>query len=207
MAGIRQPIQDILNRLTTLQVVNPSGQTMNLSPRIWNNQLSQEKEGKTYDYLKPSCFLEVINNVQYQELGQGFQSADVGWKIHLVHEFMDAQDGTMEQDLAVFDLRDQIVALLSLYEPTACGPMVRTSEGQDYEHTNLYHYVIDFVCNFTDSKGSPWDTAAGKYINSVPPTAPIINGQYIPSLPEYAGSDPENRQTIQQTYPQYNIPQ
>lgn len=207
MAGIKQPIQDILTLLATLQVVNQSGQTMNLAPRIWNNQLDREKEGKTYDYLKPNAFLEVINNVQYQELGQGFQSADVGWKIHLIHEFMDAQDGTMEQDLAVFDLRDQVVALLSLYEPTACGPLVRTSEGQDYEHSNLYHYVIDFVCNFTDSKGSPWDPAAGKYVPSVPPTAAVVNGSYVPEITPGDGLPPESNQNVQQAYPQYNIPQ
>lgn len=207
MAGIKQPIQDILNRLATLQVTNQSGQTMNLVPRIWNNQLGWEKEGKLYDFLKPAAFLEVINNVAYTELGGGFQSADVGWKIHLIHEFYDAGDGTMEQDLAVFDLRDQVVALLSLYEATACGPLVRTSEGQDYEHTNLYHYVIDFICNFTDSKGSPYDPATGKYIDSTPPTGAVINGTFVASLPEAPGADPENKQTTQQAYPQYNIPQ
>lgn len=206
MAGIKQPIQDILNRLATLQVTNQSGQVMSLAPRIWNNQLAWEKEGKTYDYLKPAVFLEVINAVEYQELGQGFQSADVGWKIHLIHEFYDAGDGTMEQDLVVFDLRDAIVALLSLYEPTACGPLVRTSEGQDYEHTNLYHYVIDFICNFTDSKGSPWDPAAGKYINSIPPTGATINGSYAANLPDATGTPPESNATVQQVYPQYNIP-
>lgn len=207
MSGIKQPIQDILSRLATTQVVNPSGQTMNLSPRIWNNQLSYEKEGKMYDFLKPAVFLEVINAVQYEEIGLGFQSADVGWKIHLIHEFYDAQDGTFEQDLAVFDLRDQIVALLSLFEPTACGPLVRTSEGQDYEHDNLYHYVIDFICNFTDSKGSPWDPAAGKYINSIPPTTAVISASYVPALPTAPGSDPENKETVFQPTPQYNIPQ
>jgi hypothetical protein len=151
MAGIKQPIIDILTRIATLQVTNKSGQTMALRPRIWNNQLSLEKAGQYIDYQKPAVFLEVINNVLYDELGYGVQSADVGWRIHVIDEFYDAQDGTFEQDLQIFDLRDQLVALLSLFEPTACGPLVRTAEGQDYDHDNLYHYTIDFICNFTDS--------------------------------------------------------
>jgi hypothetical protein len=195
MAGIKQPIQDILTKLATLQVINSSGQAMSLQPRIWNNQFVWEKDGKLYDFLKPAAFLEVLNNVEYAEIGQGFQSADVGWRVHIIHEMYDAQDGTFEQDLPVFDLRDQVVALLSLYEPTACGPLVRTGEGQDYEHGNLYHYIIDFICNFTDSKGSPWDPAAGKYISSTPPTGIEINAEYVESLPPSPGAAPENAQT------------
>jgi hypothetical protein len=67
--------------------------------------------------------------------------------------------------------------------------MIRTGETQDYEHTNLYHYIIDFITNFTDSKGSSYDSAAGKYITSVPPTeleidittteTPISDGELI----------------------------
>lgn len=159
MAGIKSPILDIITKLKTLVTL----QTV----RIWNNQIAYERDGKLYDFAKPAVFLEVVNDVKYNQLGEGYQSADVGWRIHLVHEFYDAQDGTFEQDLPVFDLRDSIVTLLSLYEPTGCGPLVRTSETQDYEHDNIYHFIIDFVCNFTDSKGSKDDQ--GKYVEKTPP--------------------------------------
>lgn len=205
MAGIKQPILDIMARIATLTVTNKSGQTMNLKPRLWNNQLSQERAAKYIDYLKPAVFLEVINDVLYDELGYGMQSADVGWRVHIIDELYDAQDGTYEQDLLIFDFRDQLVALLSLYEATACGPLVRTAETQDYDHDNLYHYTIDFVCNFTDSKGSPFDPASGRYISSTPPTGATITGQYVASLPPDPGTPPENQQTIQQS-PSFHIP-
>lgn len=205
MAGIKQPIIDILARIATMQVTNKTGQTMNLRPRIWNNQLAAEKDAQYVDYLKPAVFLEVINNVIYDELGYGMQSADVGWRIHIIDEFYDAQDSTYEQDLGIFDLRDQMVALLSLYEPTACGPLVRTAEEQDYDHDNLYHYIIDFICNFTDSKGSPYDPSSGRYISSTPPTAATINGQYVAPQPDFAGTPPASQQTIQQS-PSFHIP-
>lgn len=169
MAAILQPIQDILTKLATLQVVNGDGKTVDLYARVWNNQLKFEHEGKSYNFPKPAAFLEVINEAKYEELGIGFQSCDVGFRVHIVHEYYNA-DGTFEQDLTIFALRDSVVALLSLYQPTACGPMVRTHETQEYDHDNVYHYVIDFVTHFIDSKGSKYDPSTGKYIDTTPPT-------------------------------------
>lgn len=174
MSGIKAPLLDILIRLATLDVVNGDGNTVKLYSRVWNNQLGSERDGKIYDYPKPAAFVEFITPVTYAELGGNFGSADLGINIHLVHEYYN-QDGTFEQDLAVFDLRDSIVRLLSQYKPTACGLMYKVNEQQDYDHDNLYHYIIGFVANFTDSTSSPYDPAAGKYIDSEPPTDLEIN--------------------------------
>ena len=169
MAGIKQPIQDLLTLLSTVNVVNQDGNATTLYTRIWNNQLKDEEQGKLYAYAKPAAFVEVINNAQFEEIGIGFQSCDIGFRVHLIHEYYNSEV-TFEQDLTIFDLRDSIVATLSHVQLTACGPLVKTAETQDYTHDNLYHYIIDFICNFTDSKGSYYDTAAGKYIYYGPPT-------------------------------------
>ncbi|KAA2242815.1 hypothetical protein F0L74_09815 [Chitinophaga agrisoli] len=162
MAGIKQPIQDLMNRLREI----PELQYV----RVWNNQIQSRKQGQHYDYPTPAAFVEVINSPVWEEIGMGFQGADLGVTIHLEHEYYDAQDGTFEQDLIVFDLRDKIVAKLSLYEATACGPLVKTGESQSYDHDNVYEYTIDFACHFIDSKGSPYDPDAGKFIDKTPPT-------------------------------------
>lgn len=169
MAGISSPIKDLLSKLSTLQVTNGDGNSVNLYARIWNNQIKEEDSGKLYIFPKPATFLEIINEAKYEEIGCGFQSCDLGLRIHLVHEFYN-NDGTFEQDLSIFDLRDNIVSLLSFYTPTACGPMIRTGESQDHTHSNIYHYIIDFITNFTDSKGSVYDPATGRYLYSTPPT-------------------------------------
>ncbi len=171
MAGIKQPIQDILTRLGTLQVVNQGNQTVGLYTRVWNKQVRNEIEGKTYSYPKPAAFLEIISPATYQVIGQMYRNADISFRVHLVHEFYDAQDGTMEQDLAIFDLRDQVIALLTGYAPTGCGPLNCMVEGQDDDHDNVYEYLLDFVANFTDSKGSPLDPARNVYVPAVPPIA------------------------------------
>ena len=177
MAGIKQPLQDVLAELAKLDVQNQDGQTVKLYSRVWNNQVEFEAAGESYVFPKPAAFVEVVNNPVYEEIGVGFASADILFRIHLVHEYYN-QDGTFEQDLAIFDLRDRVVALLSHYKPTACGLMVRTSETASYEHTNIYEYLIDFVCNFTDSKGSPYDPHAGKYLTKQPPTELNLSGNY-----------------------------
>jgi hypothetical protein len=169
MAGIKAPLLDILNRLSTLDVTNNDGNTVKLFTRIWNNQLEYERAGNLEAYPKPAAFVEILSPVVYQEIGKNLSSADLGFNIHLIHEYYNA-DGTFEQDLEVFDLRDKVVALLSQYKPTGCGLIFCTGESQDYEHDNLYHYIISFVCSFIDSKASPYDDGRGIYIEKEAPT-------------------------------------
>jgi hypothetical protein len=186
MAGIKDPILDICTKLREILVPNGEGQTVAPHVRIWNNQVKYEDKGELYDFPKPAFFIEVINSVSYQTIGMGMQAADIGVRIHIVHERLDAADGTFEQDLVIFDLRDKVRAKLNLYEPVACGPLTVVDEEQDYEHTNIYHYIVDFVCHFIDSKGSPLDANAGKFIDSVPPTdleLTVTLAEEIPGAP------------------------
>ena len=179
MSGIKQPITDVLTMLTAIQVNNAEGGTGNLYARIWNNQLrdiENEKGSKIPIFPRPAAFLEIVSPAQFETIGIGFRSADLGFKIHLIGEFYN-NDGTFEQDLAIFDLRDQILAHyqnpvspgLSGYCPTCCGPLNCINESQDYDHENLYHYVLDFVCNFTDTKGSAFDDNAGQFYDDANP--------------------------------------
>jgi hypothetical protein len=177
MAGIKQPIQDILARLAAIPVINGDNNQAPLYSNIWNNQVKDMKikEGaKTYAFPLPAAFLEILTPVKFEAMGLGLRSADLGIRIHLVHEFYNT-DGTQELDLTIFDLRDAILATdngLSFYCPSSCGPMVCVSEEQDYDHSNVYHYILDFACNFTDSKGSAFDS-----------TTPIV--PYVDPTPEF----------------------
>lgn len=169
MAGIKNCLQDISTKLATLQVANQDGQTVPLYVRIFNNQIRYEKDGKGTIYPKPAAFIEVVSPATYEVIGQMYRSCDLGLRIHLAHEFMDAADGTMEQDLVIFAIRDAVIALLTGYAPTGCGPLNCMMETQDYEHDNVYEMVLEFVCNFTDAKGSPLDDGRNVYTPSVPP--------------------------------------
>jgi hypothetical protein len=168
MSGIKQPIQDILNQLSGITIQTQENQNSPVYARVWNNQIRQMEDGKGYDFPRPAAFLEITNPAPYKALHLGFRSADLTAKIHLLHDFYNA-DGTLEQDLGIFDLRDIVISVLTGFCPTACGPMNCISEDQAYAHGNLYHYLLDFVCNFTDSKGSPYDPDAGMYDDTANP--------------------------------------
>jgi hypothetical protein len=183
MSGIKAPIQDMLAKLGTLTVPNGHSQVVPLQAFIWNNQLNHEKKGELYNYAKPIAYLEIINSVEYLEIGGGYASADLGFRVHLVHEMY--HDGNnMDMNLAVFDLRDQMVNLLTHYEPTGCSMLQRVMEDQDYDHDNLYHYVIGFVCSFIDSRGS--DDERLTFITKQPPTDATVTGtEQVPTLAAY----------------------
>jgi len=174
MAGIKAPLQDLLTRLETLTVTNGDGNTVNLYARIWNNQIRFEADGSLYNFPKPAAFVEVVSPVTFETIGQGYQSADVGFMIHLATECFN-EEGTQEQNLLIFDLRDAIRALLTGFRPTGCGPLNVATEQQDYEHTQVYHYILGFVANFTDTTGSKLDANhPDAYVDSTPPTDLIL---------------------------------
>jgi hypothetical protein len=177
MAGLKQPLQDILTKLSLIQVTNQDGQTVGIYSRVWNNQVEREKDGETYIYPKPAAFVEIVGPLPFEETGKNLRSARLVWAIHLVHEYYN-QDGTFEQDLVIYDLRDQVIAALSQYTPTACTMLVAEQEQADYDHDNVYHYIINFSCTFMDSKASPYDDGRGIYIDKQPPTGVNIVGDY-----------------------------
>lgn len=187
MAGILQPIQDVLTALSAMVVTNQDNQQVSLFSRIWNKQLDYLKDGTGYVFPRPAAFVEVINGVSYQVMGEGFRNADLVFRIHLVQDYYN-EDGTMEQDLLIFALRDLVASNsnnpnnpgLSFFVPTCCTPLVCISETQDFGHDNVYHYIMDFSCNFTDSKASPYDTGAGQYDDTPNPNMDAtITPQYI----------------------------
>jgi len=189
MSGIKAPIIDIINQLSAISVTNQDGQSVGLFARIWNNQLRDIKEGRSYEWPRPAAFVEVISPAAFEIIGLGIRAADLGIRIHLIHDYYN-MDGTMEQDLVIFDLRDQLIAAMSQYCPTACGPLNCTHEEQDYDHDNLYHYICEFVCNFIDSKGSGYDPAANNFDDTPNPNLdmqPVEGGVPAPT----ADPDPE----------------
>lgn len=172
MAGIRNVMESILTQLATMQVTNNDNTLTTPYIRVWNNQLKLDEDGQIESFPKPAFFLEVTSPVNYEILGQGYRSADIHSRIHIIHEYYNDENGvTFEQDLQVFDLRDQLIILLTYFTPSGCGPMVSISEEQDMDHKNLYHLIVDFICNFTDSKGSRLDILRNYYTASTPPTA------------------------------------
>ena len=185
MAGIKDVMKDVLSQLSTILVQNGDQQQVNPYVRVWNDQLHYLQQGKIESFPMPAFFLEIQNQTRYRDIGGGFRDSDVTLKIHILHEYYNAPDGTYEQDLEVFDLRDKVLVALTYFRPAGCGAIECIVEEQDYTHDNIYHYIMDFVGNFIDSKGSKIDPNRDVYIDSpVPLSLEIdVNNISITKIP------------------------
>ncbi len=163
MAGIKAAI---LSLITKLEAV-PGLQHV----RVWNNQISDEDSGKLYDFPKPAVFIEVRSPDPFLPLGGSYTQSDITIAIHLVHEQFDAGDGTFEQNLDVYDIQAAINMALTNFQPDQCGRMFKVAEVRDDNHTNIYHYISEWMTGLIDNGGV--DPSAE--ITKDPPTTLIIN--------------------------------
>lgn len=160
MAGLKTPIQDLLALLETSSIK---------FARIWNNQFQYMEDQSIESFPMPCVFVEVIapNTVA----GLGITVSDLIVRIHIGANELDSQTGTIEQNVNIFALRDEMIALLTYKELTGCSGLQKVSEEQDFSHTNVYHYILEFICSFVDTKGDQRLIQ----INTTPPTTLEIN--------------------------------
>lgn len=158
MSGIKQPMLDIINKLKTLSWPNNSGQSPNLYSEVWNSHFKYLEKGDIYPFALPAAFVEVQTPEQFNQLGYGIVESDVIFRIHVMVEQLDAGDGTNDQNLTVFALRDAINHLLTHFQPTSCSLLMKVAERQDNDHDNIYAYELDFKCSFVDDTGSTYPT-------------------------------------------------
>lgn len=170
MAGLKESIQSLLTKCEAIEGV--------AYVRVWNNQLNYEVEGQLYDFPKPAIFVEAQIPNMFLPLGGGYSQSDILFNIHIVHEQFDAGAGTFEQNFDIYDLRAKVINALNLFRPTMCSNLMKWSEQQDYEHTNLYHYQIQFLCGLIDDAGVDFSNELTK----APPTDLTIQAQVEASI-------------------------
>ncbi len=148
---IKTALQDVL-----LQARNVSGV---LYAAVFNNQVKEELGGHTFDFPKPAILVEIATpNEGKQTLGrESVTVSELTWRLSIVHEQLDAQDGYLDQNLDVFDFRDAVKRAFSFFKPKNCSLWQYVEESQDYAHNNIYVYSIAFKCSYVDTKGSPLD--------------------------------------------------
>ena len=152
--------------------------------QMWNNQLASLKAADTeanimYSFSLPALFIEFLN-LETEQLGNGNQIyPNLTVRIHILHRLEDAADGTMEQNLAVLDLRDAVQLALQNFRPTGASEFIRQKQEPDYSHNNVYHYIIDYGCTYIDN-------ITNLPINAIitdpktEPISPVVNSTYDP---------------------------
>jgi hypothetical protein len=125
---------------------------------MWNDQVKYWFTGVLTDTQIPAIFVE-FKSEDIIVLSQGIESFDpLDIKIHIIDNMLDAGDGTQDQNLRIFDFKQQVYAVLKDFQPTNCVKLFRVFEKQDYDHDNLYHYVQTYrTCYIDNSMQTPVD--------------------------------------------------
>lgn len=121
---------------------------------IFNSQVKFEANGQTFATPRPAAFVEMHVGDYTQLAFGGNIGSNCQFIIHLVDDQYDSKDGNFDRNLDVFDYRQLLVDKLSNYTPPQCSVLTLTNEKQDYEHGNVYHYLLTFTCSFVDMTGS-----------------------------------------------------
>lgn len=137
--------------------------------KMWNNQLDRMDDESGMSLPFPAAYVEFLPQ-EWNALTLGVSQTDLVIRIHVCHQQLDDGSGGFDQNLDVFDLRDKTKRAMTLFAPSNCGSMIAYAEEQDYTHTQVYHYILDFICCFIDTKGSPFDLTDGDWYYKDPPT-------------------------------------
>lgn len=146
---------------------------------VYNNQFSQiTDEGReSYSFPFPCAFVEIVTPSEISQLGNGVQMyEDVIVRIHIGDDYYNNHtDGSQDENLRIFDLRQKVYEALQKFTPDKCVTFVRVEETQDFDHTNVYHFVQDYKTNYIDhSMSEPVGGTAGE-----PPFTLVVEPTYI----------------------------
>jgi hypothetical protein len=160
--GLRNIFEDVLSVIkdkTSIDYV-----------RVWNDQVSLMDRGEIYSYPNLACFVEIV--LAKNGLGLGIVGGDINIRFHIVHTELDAQDGTMEQNLTVFQWRDELISSLTYLENSSLSGFQLVGEQPDYNHSNVYHYVVELIAHYIDTTGD----VTKDWIVKDPPTDLLVTG-------------------------------
>ena len=136
---------------------------------MWNDHLKKTMKGENYSFLFPAVFVEV-KDFYYEDWGLGVSVQDLDISFHILHQELDAGDGSLDQNFDVFDYRTAVRKYFTGYNraPTFNNFMFK-KEVEDFKHNQIYHWIEVFKTRYCDVSGSPYFN--GTYITLTPWTA------------------------------------
>ncbi len=119
---------------------------------VYNKQVQRMLRGDGYSFQLPALFVEVEED-NYQALLNGITSSDLIINFHIIMEELDSGDGNLDQNINIFQYRNNIKSTFSLFKLQQGGPFVWLDEDEDYNHDNIYHYILGYKCYYIDFVG------------------------------------------------------
>lgn len=119
---------------------------------VWNNQFAYMEDGLDYSFPMPCAFLE-LDTSTLDDIGNGFEGSDIKVILHIGQNVLNSD--YIEQNLTIFALRDLVIKKLKTFQGATTGLLTKNSEQQDFDHSNVYHYVIGYSTHFIDTTTAP----------------------------------------------------
>lgn len=111
--------------------------------RIFNNQIQKMTEHE--QFLYPMILVEV-ERVDYLQLPNSYQTANVEITLHIVHE-----SPLQGEELEIYDLKDLVQQYMNRFSANGILiEMTRQYETLDRDHDMLYDYRITYFTQFRD---------------------------------------------------------
>ena len=152
--GLKATLTELKTALA-IPVTNQDGNNDTMWVAIYNNQPERERDGSGYNYKKPAIFIEPIL-ADGLPIGGGATSYELKFKLMLVHEHYNTE-GTLDEDLIVFDIKDNIHRALNGLKLANCAPLSQTGRIIDTNHDNLYMAVLEYSTHFVDLTSTLYD--------------------------------------------------
>lgn len=139
--GLTKLYNDIKAELEELDIFKYIG--------IWNNQLSaiNGDEGSN-DWISiqyPSAFIQ-INVDSIETLSERNQLWNVVVDLHLIDEFLMGEQN--EENTRILNWADTVWNKMNINKIDGMSVMHCVSNVQDFEHSNVYHYVQSYEGNY-----------------------------------------------------------
>lgn len=118
---------------------------------IYNKQIKRLLNGSNFSYNNPSLFIEIQEEQQSIEtLGNQLTASNLIIIFHIVMMELDGAVGNMDQNLNIFNLRNEVKKNYSLFKLTQGGTFNWMNEDEDYDHGSIYHYLIKYKAYYID---------------------------------------------------------
>jgi hypothetical protein len=116
--------------------------------RLWNNQIDSAEQNKEIPHLFPAIFID-FPMIEWFQKGKGTQNADMMTvRLYICNESFHTAEN--DEDVAIFDLREEVFLALQDWKPTHAGKLERRTEQTDTRHTNIYTWIIDFTTSYQE---------------------------------------------------------
>lgn len=109
---------------------------------LWNNQIDNEPKEAAFGY--PCLFIQFTND-NFVDLANGVQQFDSVITLHLGFE------SYLDEDASILTLKDLVYATVhKTQSATTTSELLRVGEEQNFDHSNVQLYEIEFKTTIKD---------------------------------------------------------